>query len=254
MRSCLYEGRVSHRRARPAHELRMDTWMAYLDLDELPALFEGSALASARGPAPVWFRRADHLGDPGVPLVRAVRKLVTERTGHTPRGPIGLLTNLRVMGLCFNPVSFYYCFEEDGERLQAAVAHVTSTPWGEQHSYVLDVRRTEDRGSTALVRAQMPKRMHVSPLLGMDLTYDWRLTLPAERLSVRIAACAPGGGEVFDAALGLRRRALTPAALRALLARRPLPAARILARIYSQAALLRLKGAAWHPRPAGAAG
>jgi len=46
-----------------------------------------------------------------VPLASAVRELVAERTGVRPQGPIRLLTHLRYFGYCFNPVSFYYCFE-----------------------------------------------------------------------------------------------------------------------------------------------
>ena len=84
--------------------------MAYLDLDELPELFDGMPLWSARRAAPAWFRRADHLGSPDQPLAETVRALVAERTGRRPEGPIRLLTNLRYLGHCFNPVSFYYCY------------------------------------------------------------------------------------------------------------------------------------------------
>ena len=83
------------------------------------------------------FRRSDYLGDPAVPLADAVRALVAERLGSAPQGPIRLLTHLRTFGHCFNPVSFYYCFAADGERLEAIVAEVTNTPWGERHAYVL---------------------------------------------------------------------------------------------------------------------
>lgn len=241
---------MRHRRSEPAHELGLDVSMAYLDLDELPALFDGSRLCSARHPAPVWFRRADHLGDPRVPLAQAVRGLVRERLGSAPEGPIRLLTTLRVMGLCFNPVSFYYCFDADGERLVAAIAHVTSTPWGEQHSYVIGAAREQDHGSTTLVEGTMRKRMHVSPLLGMDLSYRLRMTVPGERLAVHIAAEESSGAEAFAATLALRRAELTPAALRRGLARRPLPTARVLAAIYGHALALRLRGARWHAHPA----
>ena len=69
--------------------------------------------------------------------------LVEERLGSAPQGPIRLLTHLRTFGHCFNPVSFYYCFAPDGEQLEAIVAEVTNTPWGERHAYVLDGRRAD---------------------------------------------------------------------------------------------------------------
>ena len=48
--SCVYEGWVRHRRyGSAAHELETRLFMLYLDLDELPALFDPYRLASARG-------------------------------------------------------------------------------------------------------------------------------------------------------------------------------------------------------------
>ena len=74
-----------------------------------------------------------------------------------------LLTNLRCLGHLFNPVSFYYCFDRAGEELEAVVAEVTNTPWGERHAYVLGVRGT-DGG----VRERVDKVFHVSPFMAMD--------------------------------------------------------------------------------------
>ncbi len=147
--------------AAPADELRYRMFMVYLDLDELPECFDGRLLWSARRPALAWFRRADHLGDPRTPLADAVRELVAERTGTRPEGPIRLLTHLRYFGHCFNPVSFYYCYDghdgnggggAGGERLSAVVAHVTNTPWGESHSYVLGADGAAEHGSTRAAR------------------------------------------------------------------------------------------------------
>lgn len=227
--------------------------MAYLDLDELPGLFDGRWLWSARRPAVAWFRRKDYLGDPAVPLADAVRELVTERTGVRPGGPIRLLTHLRYFGYCFNPVSFYYCFDSSGERVVAVVAEVTNTPWGERHAYVMPVAQPENRGTARVMRDRFEKRLHVSPLMGMDHVYDWRLTEPAERLLVHIESQAPTGERVFDATLSLHRRAITEWSLRRALVRHPLLTARIVARIYTHALRLKLRGATYfpHPKPGG---
>jgi DUF1365 family protein len=252
--SCLYEGAVRHRRHdAPHNEFRHRLFMVYLDLDELPHALDGRWLWSARRPALAWFRRADHLGDPATPLAQSVRALVRERTGVTVDGPIRLLTHLRYFGHCFNPVSFYYCFAPDGQRVTAVVAHVTNTPWGESHSYVLAVRRTSDHGSVALIDGRVQKRLHVSPLMGMDHTYEWRLTQPAERLLVHIESLQADGRPMFDATLTLRRREMTGAAMRRALARHPLLTVTILARIYGHALALRLRGARYHPHPSAGA-
>ncbi len=253
--SCLYEGSVRHRRhGALKDELRYRMFMVYLDLDELPGCFDGRLLWSARRPALAWFRRADHLGDPRTPLSEAVRELVAERTGTRPDGPIRLLTHLRYFGHCFNPVSFYYCYDAAGERLSAVVAHVTNTPWGESHSYVMAVARAADHGSTALVGGRSRKRLHVSPLMGMEHTYDWRASEPGQRLSVHIeshqtGAEATGTGSVFDATLSLARRELNGRELARALIRYPLLTLRILARIYGHALRLRVRGASYFPHP-----
>jgi uncharacterized protein len=248
--SCLYEGSVRHRRhGAPADELRYRMFMAYLDLDELPECFDGRLLWSARRPAVAWFRRADHLGDPRTPLAEAVRKLVLERTGTRPDGPIRLLTHLRYFGHCFNPVSFYYCYDATSERLSAVVAHVSNTPWGESHSYVLSAADAANHGSTSLIGGRSDKQLHVSPLMGMEHTYHWRASDPAERLSVHIESHSASDENVFDATLSLRRRELSGNELARALLRYPFLTMRILARIYGHALRLRLRGASYFPHP-----
>jgi DUF1365 family protein len=236
--SCVYEGVVRHRRLEPVHhELRYPVAQLYLDLGELPELFDGHPLWSARRPAPAWFRRADYLGDPAQPLDDAVRALVGERTGLRLDGPVRLLTHLRYLGHCFNPVSFYYCFDAAGERVRAVVAEVTNTPWGERHAYVL--RR--DDGAQRTLRESFYKALHVSPFMGMDHRYHWRLVEPGRELIVHIDS-EREGRKTFDATLTLRRRELDRAALRRVLWRYPAPTLTTLTRIYLHALRLRLKG------------
>ncbi len=251
MNSCLYEGSVRHRRVGAVNdEFHYPLFMVYLDLDELPQLFDGHGLlCSARRPALAWFRRADYLGDPATPLIDAVRELVTEHTGARPEGPIRLLTHLRCFGHCFNPVSFYYCFDAVDEHVATVVAHVTNTPWGEHHAYVMPVSEPADRGTVTVMRDRLQKRLHVSPLMGMDHVYDWRLTEPAKQLLVHIESQRASGERAFDATLSLSRREFTPRALRRTLARYPLLTVRIVARIYTHALGLRLRGATYFPHP-----
>jgi DUF1365 family protein len=248
-RSCLYEGSVRHRRSgTPSDEFHYPMFMAYLDLDELPELFDGRLLWSARRPAVAWFRRADHLGDPRKPLREAVCQLVLERTGIVLKGPIRLLTHLRYVGHCFNPVSFYYCYDAAGERVLTVVAHVTNTPWGERHAYVMPVAGRRDHGTARVMRGRFQKRLHVSPLMGMDHVYDWRVSEPGERLSVHIESTR-AGERVFDATLALRRREMNASEMSRVLARYPLLTLRLTGRIYTHALRLKLRGATYHPHP-----
>ncbi|HET9720426.1 MAG TPA: DUF1365 domain-containing protein [Solirubrobacteraceae bacterium] len=227
--SCLYEGVVRHRRTTPSRGFEYRLALAYLDLAELPQLLEGRLLSPS--PGLVRFRRSDYHGDPSRPLDRAVRDTVEARTGSRPAGSIRLLTQLRSLGHCFNPVSFYYCLDEHDENLEAVMAEVTNTPWGERHAYVIP----GGRGSFG-------KALHVSPFMGMDHTYTCEAPLPGLGASVRIQS-RRDGQPVFEAGLDLRRLELSPRSLRAMTLRYPLSTLRVLLLIYLQAAGLRLAGA-----------
>jgi DUF1365 family protein len=237
--SCIYEGTVRHRRVEPAKAFVHPLALAYIDLDELPGLLGGRLVRPGFGP--LRFRRSDYLGDTGTPLDEAVRELVEAQTGWTPDGPIRLLTQLRSFGVCFNPVSFYYCFDA-AERLRAVVAEVTNTPWGERHAYVV-----ADVGSS-VVGGKFDKRLHVSPFMGMDHRYACRASTPGETLSVHIDS-ARGGAHAFDATLSLRRRPLTRAAVARLGSHYPAASARVLALIYLDALRLKLAGAPYFRNP-----
>ena len=210
----LYEGTIRHRRfAVREHAFRHRIALAYFDVDAPPARF----------------RRADHLGDPAVPLREAVHALIRERGGDPPAGAIRMLAGLRSFGVGFNPVCFYYCFGAD-ERLECLVAEVTNTPWGERHAYVLP--GTGGRADKAL---------HVSPFMGMDHAYELRAGVPGETLSVHIESRREGR-LAFDATLSLRRgpfsrRRLAGASLRTLVL------------IYGHAVALKLKRVPVHPHP-----
>jgi DUF1365 family protein len=243
MESCIYEGRVVHRRFRPvAHTFAMPLYLLYLDLAEVDEVFRGRWLWSVSRPALARFRREDHLGDPRIPLDRAVRDLVEQRTGLRPGGPIRLLTHLRYAGFVINPVSFHFCFDATGRDVTAIVADVTNTPWGERHHYVLTIQQ---RGRVQ--RFLSRKELHVSPFHPMELSYRWRFALPSDSLSVRIETLDGSSAPLFDAALGLRRRAITGASLARVLVRHPLMTAQIGAGIYWQALRLYRKGARYHP-------
>jgi DUF1365 family protein len=242
--SAIYEGTVRHRRfADQGNEFTAGIALAYIDLEELPDLLGGRLVGD--GAKLVRFSREDYLGDPSVPLDRAVRDMAEERTGFRPEGPVRLLTQLRSFGHCFNPVSFYYCFDAAGERVDVIVAEVTNTPWGERHAYAI---RREPDASGPVLTGDSEKALHVSPFMGMDHRYEWRVANPAETLSVHIESLR--SGEVaFDATLSMRRRELSRRTLAGITARYPAATARVLALIYAHAIRLKLKGASVHPHP-----
>lgn len=251
--SAIYEGWVRHRRVEPIeHEFRYPIFMTYLDLAELPGVLDPYPGWSARHRAIARFKRSDFIGPAEQPLDEAVRDAVVERGGERPTGPIRLLSNLRYLGRSFNPVSFYFCMDEADERVETVLAEVTNTPWGERHSYLIGREEPGDGsgegGESRVIRGHLDKAFHVSPLMGMDHTYDWRTTQPGEDLVVHIESSS-NGRRAFDATLSMKRRELSPATMRRVLVRYPAMTTMVMLRIYWQALRLKLKGARYFSHP-----
>jgi hypothetical protein len=250
MKSCIYEGKVRHRRMTPvANAFQYRIYLLYLDLEELPRVFDAHPLWSAERVNLAYFRRRDHLGPVEVPLDRAVRDLVAERTGTRPAGPVCLLTHLRYLGYCFNPVSFYYCWGPADRGVEAVVAEVHNTPWLEEHCYVFG----EDdnvHSHPGWKQFHFDKAFHVSPFMEMGIRYDWRFQVPGQRIQVHMNLFA-GDTKRFDATLSLRRTPVTRASLTRVLLAYPLMTWKVTAMIYRQALRLKGKGARVYAHPKG---
>ena len=230
-----------HHRFRPRdHRFQYPIYMHLLDLDELPALAGRLRLFGHNRARPVVFRERDHLGDPSRTLRENALEFLRAH-GHTEEiGSIRLLTQCRVAGYVFNPVSFYYCFSPSGA-LSAVIAEVHNT-FGETHPYLL----TGD--GLGRVSGAEKKVFHVSPFMTLEGTYHFRLTAPGEAVSVGIDLHR-GGERLFASALTLRRRELTDGALLNLLLRYPMTPLRVSASIYWEALHLWRKRISFHPKP-----
>jgi DUF1365 family protein len=241
MNSCIYEGHVRHRRFRPvANSFRYRIFFMFIDLEELPKLFDGIFLWSPDRVNLAYLRRRDHLGDPRVPLEQAVRDLVEDRGANRPHGPIRVLTHLRYFGYCFNPVSFYYCYDHTGQQVETIVAEIHNTPWGEEHCYVLDEELNE-HPAKGWKRYQFGKNFHISPFMDMDIWYDWRFRRPGTSLSVHMINIEKGR-KLFDATLTLRREEISKRNLTKVLFSYPLMTLKVTTMIYLQALRLWSKG------------
>ncbi len=174
---------------------------AFLDIDRIPELCSISSFLSHNHWNWASFHDADHLGDPTLPFRERLRADAAQQGVALPKGPIYLLALLRYAGHCFNPVSYFYCYDEEG-RLERICAEVCNTPWNERHTYWMDPA-TEQAGPGGR-SFEVAKTFHVSPFMAMDCRYRWAFTEPGDSLKVHIAEYEQ---ELFffDADLDLRR-------------------------------------------------
>ncbi len=232
----VYVGTLRHRRFTPVpHTFTFPLFMVLLDVDRIGELMRASAFTSWNRFNWASFDDRDHLGDPRLPLRERLR-LDAEGAGVTlPDGAIFLLTHLRYLGYCFNPVSFFYCFDAGGT-LQLVLAEVHNTFGGSAQYWV----RPHDHAAKAL---------YVSPFMPPDLDYAFDFSRPEASLVAHMATLRDGLA-CFDATLRLERRPWTAAAIRRALVRHPVMTAAVVAGIHWQAVKLWWKGVPAYDRPA----
>lgn len=210
----LFVGTLRHRRKAPVpHAFTYPLFMALLDIDRLPELMRVSRVTSYNRWNWATFDDRDHLGDPTRPLRERLDVDAARHGIDLPEGRIFLLTHLRYLGYCFNPVSFFYCFDA-AERLRVVLAEVNNT-FGGSHSHWL---RPDPASRT--FRAMAAKSLYVSPFMPADLDYAFAFTPPAGHLVAHMQTIRQGS-MLFDATLSLERRPWTATEIRRALRRHP---------------------------------
>jgi uncharacterized protein len=253
----IYVGELRHRRFRPVrHEFSYPVFMAMLDVDRIPEMMRVSPFASYNRWNWTGYDERDHFGDAALALRERLRRDAAAHGVTLPDGPIFLLTNLRYLGYCFNPVSFYYLYGRSGE-LEMMLAEVNNT-FGETCNYWLtreceqaSASRAAKENGKATLRYETRKVFHVSPFMDLAPRYTWVFTPPGEMLVAHMNT-READGVLFDATLTLARHAWNARELRRTLAQYPWMTAKVIAAIYWEALRLRMKGVPYHPHPGAA--
>jgi DUF1365 family protein len=234
LESCLYIGTIRHRRFLPIkHEFNYKIFMYFINLDEVNKYFKTTLLHNTKFSL-IWFRKKDFLSK------QKISKEIKNRFNSQFVGEVFLLTYVRTFGFNFNPVNFYYCYENGS--LKYIVSQITNTPWLEKHIYAFEVP------SDQKLLYRFNKEFHVSPFLPMKMKYEWFFTSPNDVTHVHMNNFKDGD-KYFDATLKLNKVEINKINLIKTHLRYPLLPMIVKIRIYFNALILMLKGAVFYTHP-----
>lgn len=250
IRSALYRGTVMHAR-RDEHArraFRYPMYVASLDLDELPALDRRLRLFSRGRPNLFSLDDRDYDTGAGPGGLREGHARLLAEHGLPAPAAARLVTNLRVLGYVFNPVSFFLGYDAAGA-LTSVVAEVNNT-YGGRHRYVLGpahrVPAAAFSSAADPARAAFRHRrdFFVSPFLHGPRLYQFQFDAPLDgaRLAIDMFVDTPDGARVLTARLDGARRPLGDRALAAAALRYPLMTLQVIGLIHYEALKLHLAG------------
>ncbi len=244
LHSGIQQGTIKHLRIKPKrHSFTYPVFMSLLDVDEIGSIFKRSRLWSIGRFNLISFHRDDYIqGDEDI--YTEVKQRIADGTGRRFNGKVYLLTHLRYLGFCFNPVSFYFCYEKDRTHPEFILAEVNNTPWNERHCYVLECSKRDGEQ----MEFTFPKQFHVSPFMPMDLEYRWRVRLRDGKIVVEMALYEEDS-ICFRVILDLAHEPITASSMRRVPIRYPFITMLVLFRIYWQALRLWLKRVPIHDHP-----
>jgi hypothetical protein len=235
--SALYTGKVFHARHIPKkHAFDYSIFLFWLALDEIDEVCQKVKWISTSRFSVVRYKRSDYLGDPELPLQSAVLQRMSELANKTLSGRVFMLGQMRIFGVYFSPVNFYYLQQSDGHYTHM-LAEVSNTPWDQRHHYLVDLNDQKD----------CDKAFHVSPFNPIDMRYHWNIQQPGSRLALSLS-CSKNEKH-FEASLLLDRIQMNSNTLLRVLISIPNMAIKTLLGIYWQAFRLFIKGVPYFGHP-----
>ena len=240
----VYQGTIAHTRfSSKSHKFTYKTNMLYLDLDELQGAFLGKLFWGYNKPNLASFYRSDFYGDKRKTIKKSIQSLLLNKINLHHKGKVFLLTTIRYFGFAFNPVSFYYCFDESSN-IQAIISHITNTPWNEKHAYVHDCRNK----SSMSKKFEFDKDFHVSPFMPMNINYSWVFSPPKDFLFVSMDSYNKDK-LIFNATLKMTKKAWSNFILNKILFLSLPMSIKSTLLIYFNAFILFIKRAKFYPHP-----
>ena len=239
MNSCIYNGEVNHTRFKPVkHFLNYKTFSLFIDLDEIEQLDKSISIFSHNKFNIFSFYNKDHGDRDGNCLKKWVISNLQKYKIEGNISKIKILCYPRIFGYVFNPLSIFYCYEND--KLKSIFYEVKNT-FNEQHTYIFKIKDGEE------IKQKCKKKFYVSPFMDMETFYNFKLIDPNQRLSVMIKQ-TDAEGTVLTATQTGYKKEFNFKQLLINFFRYPLMTIKIISSIHFEALLLWKKGAIYRRR------
>ena len=239
MNSCIYNGEVNHTRFKPVKNfLNYKTFSLFIDLDEIEQLDKSISIFSHNKFNIFSFYNKDHGYRDGSCLKEWVRSNLKKYKIEGNISKIKMLCYPRIFGYVFNPLSIFYCYEND--KLKSIFYEVKNT-FNEQHTYIFKIKDGEE------IKQKCKKKFYVSPFMDMETFYNFKLIDPNQRLSVMIKQ-TDAEGTVLTATQTGDKKEFNFKQLLVNFFRYPLMTFKIISSIHYEALLLWKKGAIYRKR------
>lgn len=128
------------------------------------------------------FYKKDYGAHDGSSLEVWIRQILDQKNLNEKVKKIYLLTHPRILGYAFNPVSFWFCLNEEN-KLIAVLAEVNNT-FGEHHNYLIFNSSHLEIGENQWLEAK--KEFHVSPFFTVEGNYKFRFIFNQKNIAVWI--------------------------------------------------------------------
>ena len=238
----MYDCTVMHHRLEPIkNRFVYNVFMFYFDLDEIDSLSRSLRLFSRNRLNLFALYDRDHLTLSGKNVKENILEYLRSKGIDLGNCKIFLLTLARTLGHVFNPVSFYFCFDESGNPV-CAIPEVGNT-FKELKPYLL----TKETLKGKTFRQRTTKHFYVSPFVDLDTAFDFQLDVPEDRLRIRIDDYEGDRKFLLTSLVG-RAKPLTERQMLYSFFRIPLVTLKVIGLIHYQAGKLFLRKLAYHKK------
>ena len=196
--SCIYNGKVIHKRFKPKeHFFKYKVFSLLLDLSELSLLDKELKIFSYNKFNILSFYDIDHGPRDGTSLISWVKENLNNNNINSNEIKIKLLCYPRVWGYIFNPLSIFFVYDKNSKLI--SILYEVKNTFGEQHTYVFKIDKDNQ-----LFEHSCKKKFHVSPFIEMNCLYYFKILKPTDKLSVVINQNDDSGKLLFASQDGLK--------------------------------------------------